>query len=188
MSQAQTLFAFDGARRIAAGSRAEVACKVSTYLQANPNNQPFIFDGVNGKQIDLDLSGEPDAVRARYAEPAETASTKAGKGRPKLGVVAKEVTLLPRHWDWLATQPGGASVTLRKLIEQASKDPASPQQQQARITAAYNFMYAVAGNLPGFEEVSRLLFAGDLEAVAAAVAGWPGDIGEQILVLAKAPH
>lgn len=186
MSQPATLFAFIGAQRIASGSCVEVACKVSAYLQQRPETQALIFDADTGKQVDLDLRGTPDDIRARAAA-ASALSPKPGKGRPKLGVVAREVTLLPRHWDWLAAQPGGASVTLRKLIERASKDPDAPERQQARAAAAYHFMHAVAGDLPGFEEVSRLLFAGNLEGVATAVAAWPGDIGAQVLALAAAP-
>lgn len=187
MSLPTSLFAFDGPQRIAAGSYADVACKVSTYLQAKPETQPLIFNADTGKQIDLDLRGSADEIRARAESAADPSGTRAGKGRPKLGVVAKEVTLLPRHWDWLAAQPGGASVTLRKLIERASKDPDAPEQRQARATAAYHFMHAVGGNLPGFEEVSRLLFAGNLEGVASAVEAWPGDIGSQVLALASPP-
>lgn len=185
MSLPTSLFAFDGPQRIAAGSYADVACKVSAYLQENPATQPLIFNTDSGKQIDLDLRGDPAEIRARADSASDTSGAKAGKGRPKLGVVAKEVTLLPRHWEWLAAQPGGASVTLRKLIERASKDPDAPEQRQARAAAAYHFMHAVAGDLPGFEEVSRLLFAGNLEGVAAAVAAWPGDIGSQVLALAS---
>lgn len=182
-----SLFAFDGPHRIAAGSYADVACKVSTYLQAKPDAQALIFNADSGKQVDLDLRGSLDDIRARAEAAVDTNTPKAGKGRPKLGVIAREVTLLPRHWDWLAAQPGGASVTLRKLVERASKDPDAPEQHQARAAAAYHFMHAVAGNLPGFEEASRLLFAGDLPAVARAVAAWPGDIGSQVLALAGPP-
>jgi hypothetical protein len=177
MNPSVLLFAFDGPYRIATGSPSEIARTVSAYLRGKPYAQLLLFDADTGKQVDIDLgkaSAEPGA-----GEPARPA-----KGRPKLGVVAKEVTLLPRHWDWLSTQPGGASVTLRKLIERASKDPGSAELQRARGTAAYHFMHAVAGNLPGFEEASRLLFAGNIAGLSAAVAVWPGDIGEQVLALA----
>ncbi|HEY0963752.1 MAG TPA: DUF2239 family protein [Pseudomonadales bacterium] len=184
MSQPTALFAFDGPQRIAAGAYVDVTCKVSTYLQERPQAQVLIFNADTGKQVDLDLRGGPDEIRARADAAADYGPGKAGKGRPKLGVTAKEVTLLPRHWDWLAVQPGGASVTLRKLVERASKDPDAPEQRQARASAAYNFMHAVAGDLPGFEEASRQLFAGNLAGVAAVVTSWPGDIGEQVLLIA----
>jgi hypothetical protein len=172
-----TFFAFDGALRIATGAPADLVHKVSAYLRENPQAQPLVFDAGTGKQVDLDLRGEPDTAEVE-------APVRAGKGRPKLGVVAREVTLLPRHWDWLASQPGGASVTLRKLIERASKDPDPREQQQARATAAYHFMHAVAGNLPGFEEASRLLFAGKIAELKLLTTRWPGDIGAQVLALA----
>ncbi len=175
LSTNHALFAFDGPRRIAAGQHADVAQRVSTHLAANPQAQVLVFNADSGKQVDLDLRV------AGAMPPPEQEAAKPGKGRPKLGVVAKEVTLLPRHWDWLAEQPGGASVTLRKLIERASKDPEA--QRHARATAAYHFMHAIAGNLAGFEEASRLLFAGNMPELTAAVARWPGDIGSQVLEL-----
>jgi hypothetical protein len=179
MNPSSFLVAFDGAQRIATGSRAEIAQKVSTYLRAKPQAQPLFFDTETGRQTDLDWRSP--LAEAPKAKPAPR--LRAGKGRPKLGVVAKEVTLLPRHWDWLARQPGGASVTLRKLIERASKDPAPAEKQRARAEAAYHFMHAVAGNLPGFEEASRQLFAGNIWGLSATIAKWPGDIADQVLAL-----
>ena len=181
MNPSSRLVAFDGAQRIASGSRQELALKVSAYLRTRPQTQPLLFDLDSGRQVDIDLRASEGTS---LAAPAPDAA-RAGKGRPKLGVVAKEVTLLPRHWDWLARQPGGASVTLRKLVERASKDPAPAEVQQARATAAYHFMHAMAGNLPGFEEASRLLFAANIEGLGAAVAAWPGDIAAQVLAFAN---
>lgn len=178
MNPPTLLFAFDGATCIARGTRCEVAAEVSTYLRGKPEAQPLFFDAETGRQTDVELQD------AGTDKPSGEA-VRAGKGRPRLGVVAKEVTLLPRHWDWLARQPGGASVTLRKLIEGASKTPAPKEQQQARAAAAYHFMHAVAGNMPGFEEASRLLFAGNIAGLSTAVAAWPGDIGKQVLALAQ---
>lgn len=182
MNPSSLLVAFSGPQRIATGSPAEIVQKVSTYLRDNPLAQPLFFDLETGRQVDLDRrTPAGDAPKAQSAP-----RPRAGKGRPKLGVVAKEVTLLPRHWDWLGRQPGGASVTLRKLIERASKDPAPAERQRARAEAAYHFMHAVAGNLPGFEEASRLLFAGNIWGLSATMAKWPGDIGDQVLSLVNA--
>lgn len=106
-----------------------------------------------------------------------------GRGRPKLGVVAREVTLLPRHWEWLAAQPGGASVALRKLVEEARRSQSGrARQAQER---AYHFMNAMAGDLPGFEEATRALFAGDREGFAERIAGWPTDVREHAAWLAS---
>lgn len=179
MTHHSLLIAFDGPARIATGSPSEMIRLVSTYLREKPEAQPLVFDTETGKPVDLDL-------RTPSADSPSDDPARAGKGRPKLGVVAREVTLLPRHWEWLANQPGGASVTLRKLIERASKDPTSKEHQQARATAAYHFMHAVAGNLPGFEEASRLLFAGNIGGLEAAIRCWPGDIPAQVLALIKA--
>jgi uncharacterized protein len=99
-------------------------------------------------------------------------------------VVAREVTLLPRHWDWLAGQPGGASVTLRKLVEQARKDNEGKDRLRRAREAAYRFLSAMAGNLPGFEEAARALFAGDRDRFAAIVAPWPQDVREHAVKLA----
>jgi hypothetical protein len=91
-------------------------------------------------------------------------------------VVGREITLLPQQWEWLGRQPGGASVTLRKLVEQARRDGAAEEQRRLAREAAYRFLYVVAGNLPGFEEVSRALFAGDTGRMAELMAEWPEDI------------
>jgi hypothetical protein len=107
-----------------------------------------------------------------------------GRGRPKLGVVAREVTLLPRHWDWLATQPGGASVALRKLVEEARRTGGDRDRSRAARDAAYHFMSAMAGNLPGFEEASRALFADDRRRFAGLIAGWPDDVRDHAVKLA----
>ena len=118
--------------------------------------------------------------------PAEdlTAPEPRGRGRPRLGVVAREVTLLPRHWEWLGAQPGGASVALRKLVEAARRSSGDLDRSRAARDAAYHFMSAMAGNLPGFEEASRALFADDRRQFVALIAGWPGDIRDHIVKLA----
>ncbi|MFT4268468.1 MAG: DUF2239 family protein, partial [Xenophilus sp.] len=97
-------------------------------------------------------------------------------GRPRLGVVAREVTLLPRHWDWLSRQPGGASVALRRLIDEARHSYAERDALRAAREAAYRFMTVMAGDLPGFEEAARALFAGERERFLARIEGWPGDV------------
>ncbi|MDC7684973.1 DUF2239 family protein [Asticcacaulis sp. BYS171W] len=168
MDSETTYVVFQVAQRIAIGPLAEVA--VAARHVGDP---VLIFDRTTGKVIDLDLRGDDEAIRARYTPEPETAR----RGRPKLGVVAREVTLLPRHWDWLAQQPGGASVTLRKLIDAARKDG---PDLKARTTAAYNVMFALAGDSPGFEEASRALFAHDHTTLTKHMADWPNDIRDEI--------
>jgi len=152
-----------------------------------------IFDDANGRPIDLDLRGTERDIVARLPQPAPNSQTPEddpsapeprGRGRPKLGVVAREVTLLPRHWEWLGAQPGGASVALRKLVEVARRASGDRDRGRAARDAAYHFMSVMAGNLPGFEEASRALFADDWRRFAELISGWPGDIRDHVVKLA----
>jgi hypothetical protein len=164
------LTAFHGTERIASGAEAVVA---RALRQAGAEGSIAVFDDVTGKPVDIDLS-----AAARPEDPPQAR----GRGRPKLGVTAREVTLLPRHWDWLNAQPGGASVTLRKLVEAARRSPETTARQKQ--AAAYAFMSAMAGNFPGFEEATRSLFAGDRPALEARIAPWPADVRDYALALA----
>lgn len=170
--------AFDGTRRLASGPLAEVARAVRGAVAGSL----LVFDDATGRVIDLDLRGSGDEVAARYAH-AEPEVPR-GRGRPKLGVVAREVTLLPRHWDWLAAQPGGASVVLRSLVDAARAATGDATAQRARQEAAYRVMSAVGGDLPGFEEASRALFTGQPERLEAQMAAWPSDLRDYILLIA----
>lgn len=175
--------AFEGARKIGAGTRAEVALAVKSVVDRGERAPVLIFDFTTSQQVELDLRGTSEDILARLAPP-EGAETEAesdepvprGPGRPKLGVVSREVTLLPRHWQWLASQPGSASVTLRKLVDQARKvNEAADRRRQAR-DAAYRFISTMAGNKAGFEEATRALFAGSAEAFARQIESWPEDV------------
>ena len=184
--------AFIGQQRLASGPLAEVAIAVMNASR-NPAAPPIIvFADATGQPIDLDLRGTERDVVARLPQPApdreaatEEASTEArGRGRPKLGVVAREVTLLPRHWEWLGSQPGGASVALRKLVEEARRANGDADRARAARDAAYRFMSIMAGNLAGFEEASRALFADDRRRFVSLIAGWPDDIRDHVVKLA----
>jgi uncharacterized protein len=167
---------FEVNRRIAAGDLAEVAAAAWRETRANETATPLAFDMVTGDVVDLDLRGTEQDVTARYAqsEPGE-----AKRGRPRLGIVSREVTLLPRHWDWLARQPGGASAAIRRLIEFARKDEANVAS--SRIDPTYRFMSAIGGDLPGFEEAARALFARDQPRLEQFISSWPTDIHRQVL-------
>ena len=183
--------AFEGQRRLAAGGLADVALAVKHAEQRRTAEPILIFSNATGRAIDLDLRGDTEAVLARLAKPASTAeaaspSEPRGRGRPKLGVVAREVTLLPRHWEWLNAQPGGASVALRKLVEQARRANGDADRNRAACDAAYHFMSAMAGNLSGFEEASRALFADDRRNFMRLIAAWPADIRDHAVNLAYA--
>jgi hypothetical protein len=176
--------AFEGERRLASGSLAEVALAVKR-VEGRTSAPIAVFSDSTGRAVDLDLRGSDEDVVARLAETlAPAAETPRGRGRPRLGVVAREVTLLPRHWEWLNAQPGGASVALRKLVEEARRANGDRDRQRAARDAAYHFMSAMAGNLPNFEEASRALFADDRRRFVGQIAGWPTDIRDHVVKLA----
>src|SRR6201990_2358311 len=158
----ETFTAFEGLRRIASGPLAEIAPTIKR-AEARASAPIAIFSDATGRAVDLDLRGSVGDMLARLAKAREApaASEPRGRGRPKLGVVAREVTLLPRHWEWLSAQPGGASVSLRKLVEAARRANGASDRSRAARDAAYHFMSAMAGNLPDFEEASRALFANE---------------------------
>jgi uncharacterized protein len=136
--------------------------------------------------IEIDFRGSIEEVLARLSPKVDTSDEPArGPGRPKLGVVAREVTLLPRHWAWLNDQPGGASVALRKLVEEASRARAGLDRERRAREAAYRFMSAMAGNMPGFEEAIRGLFAGNIDHFRISTQSWPADIREYSTQLAE---
>jgi uncharacterized protein len=174
--------AFEGSRRIASGDLAEVALQAKEVLDRGRHTSVLIFDDATGEPIDVDFRGKAEDVRKRLAamSAAEPAAPEPeaprGPGRPKLGVVAREVTLLPRHWEWLNSQPGGASVALRKLVEEARRVNAGRDRVRRSKEAAYRFISAVAGDLPDYEEATRALFAGKGERFDELVASWPADV------------
>lgn len=182
MEDGQQVTAFAGARRVAAGALAQVAVTVRQLLDRGEHEAIAIFDDATGKPVDVDWRGSAAEVHQRLA--ALDPPAPRGPGRPRLGVVAREVTLLPRHWDWLASQPGGASVALRKLVEEARRAHAGRDRARQAQEAAYRFMSAMAGDRPGFEEAARALFAGDRERFALLTARWPADIGRHVAMLA----
>jgi uncharacterized protein len=172
--------AFERFRKITHGPLPEVAVAVKDL----PQGSYLVFDDATGRQVDLDIRGTPDEISIRYS--GESLSEARGRGRPRLGVVAREVTLLPRHWDWLNSQPGGASVALRKLVEEARRTSGDRDRVRAAQESAYSFMAAVAGNLPGFEEAIRALFAYDRRRFGELIAVWPEDVRDYAIQLAFA--
>jgi len=172
--------AFAGDRLIASGTPAVVA---SAAKAAHDNGERvLVFDDADARVVEFDLRGDLATVLARLpSEPVE----KRGPGRPRLGVTAREVTLLPRHWDWLASQPGGASVAMRKLVEAAMRDGEGPDRVRRSREAAYRFMTAMAGDQPAYEEATRMLFAGDWVAFDAAIEAWPSDVRDYARRLAE---
>ena len=181
--------AFEGQRRLISGTLADVA--LALKHAGRPSAPIIIFSDASGRPIDLDLRGSDDEIIARLPDtarpspvPAADPTEPRGRGRPKLGVVAREVTLLPRHWEWLGAQPGGASVALRKLVEEARRASGDKDRERQARDAAYHFMSTMAGNLAQFEEASRALFADDRRRFTGLIADWPADIRDHIVKLA----
>ena len=183
----QSFTAFEGQRRLMTGTLAEVALAVKHA--SGPVAPVVIFDDSTGRSLDLDLRGSDEEILARLPDPPAAAAPEIqaaeprGRGRPKLGVVAREVTLLPRHWEWLNAQPGGASVALRKLVDEARRINGDRDRLRAARDAAYHFMSTMAGNLAHFEEASRALFADDRRRFAGLIAQWPADIRDHVVKL-----
>jgi len=176
--------AFMGAQRLASGDLADVALAV--HARIDTAHAPILmFEDATGAQIDIDLRGTTPQIISRLAAWQGTQSAARKRGRPKLGVIAREITLLPRHWDWLAQQPGGASQALRRLVEQARKEDTGRTATRLARERSYRFMSALAGDYPGFEAAARALFADDLAALRDATASWPKDVRDHVLHLAQ---
>jgi hypothetical protein len=184
----QSCTAFAGQARLATGSIRDVALATKRFVDQDDSTTILIFDNATSQPVEIDFRGTADEVLSRLGErfsvppAAAIADTGDGEGgarragRPKLGVVGREVTLLPRHWEWLGTQPGGASVAIRKLIDKERKLSESKDLQRGLQEATYRFIHAMAGNLSDFEEATRALFAGNRERFFGLTEAWPVDI------------
>ena len=184
--------AFDGERCIASGALGDVARAAKQLLDRRKEASVLIFDGHTSGPVDLDFRGSVDDVLARLPKQAPPASDEEtavaaprGPGRPKLGVVAREVTLLPRHWDWLSQQKGGASVALRRLVDEARRSSEDRDRIRLAQEAAYRFMSAMAGNRPHYEDAIRALFAHDRGRFEKLIAEWPADVRDHAARLAE---
>ena len=187
-----TCTAFAGHVCIATGEIQQVARQVKQALDQGAPNSILIFDDATSEPVEIDFRGTPADVLTRLeqselcapaptdAETEPTAASPRGPGRPKLGVVAREITLLPRHWDWLNSQPGGASVALRKLVEEARRVHADRDRLRKAQESVYRFLSAMAGNLPGYEEALRALFANSADCFAEQIEAWPRDIRQHV--------
>jgi hypothetical protein len=165
--------AFEGSRRLAEGPLGEVRRQVQAAM-ARGASHLLVFDARTSEAVE---------IAPAHAGPSPVVAPRRSPGRPKLGVVAREVTLLPRHWEWLARQPGGASVVLRRLVEEARRSGGGADDARQARDAAYRFMSAIGGNLPGFEEASRALFRGDLQALDEQISEWPAGVRDHLRTL-----
>ena len=173
-----TYTAFLGWKRIANGSQEEILRQIKTHLLDKPSDESLlIFEDQTGTQVDFDLRGSIEEVLERVApKPVRT-----GPGRPRLGVISREISLLPRHWEWLEAQRSGASATLRRLVDEARKPDTAGTDGRRAIEATGRVMTAIAGNLPGFEEAYRALYARDHGRLEHWVKEWPQDLREYVL-------
>ena len=177
------IIAFDGDHCIASGDIADVAVRVKQVLSLQ--SQILLFDLETSRPVEIDFRGSVADVTTRLKNSLSSEPAPRGPGRPKLGVVAREVTLLPRHWEWLAAQPGGASVTLRKLIEDARRKTAAKDEARERQESVHRFLSAIAGNKPHYEDVLRALYANDGARFHALIADWPTDVRRHLERLAS---
>jgi len=176
MEEERTYTAFLGEALIASGPVETMLPAVKAGFDQNRSALFLIFEDQSGRQVDFDLRGALNEVVAR----ALPAPPRSGPGRPKLGVVSREISLLPRHWDWLEQQPNGASAALRRLVDDARKREPGEQRARLAMEAAGRFMSAMAGNLPGYEEASRALYAGSRTLFEDLIRHWPRDIREYL--------
>lgn len=174
METETTYTAFSGARRVAAGALRHVLPILKQRFDKDRSDLVLVFEVESGRQVDFDLRGSLDEVLERQG-----LTRPAGPGRPKLGVTSREVSLLPRHWDWLEQQPSGASGALRRLVDQAR---ARPEERARLVRAALGrVLSGLAGDRPNYEEATRALFAGDAARFEELVQRWPKDIREYAL-------
>lgn len=183
--------AFSGPHRIARGTLSEVAIATKREQSKGPRGRLALYAEADGRPFDIDLRGAEEEVLQRLKShplappPPKEAPTRRPPGRPKLGVVSREVSLLPRHWEWLRGRPGGASATLRKLVDQARLASAPEDEARRAIDATHNFMWDIAGDQPNFEEASRVLFARDFERFDEQTREWPEDIRTQLVLFTQ---
>ncbi|HET9554431.1 MAG TPA: DUF2239 family protein [Anaeromyxobacteraceae bacterium] len=171
MERAPTFVAFAGARRVAGGSLREVLPVLKRRFDADRSDLVLVFEVETGRQVDFDLRGTLEEALER-ADPAP----RRGPGRPRLGVTSREVTLLPRHWEWLEQRPSGSSGALRRLVEEAARAEPGRARAEAIRAALGRILTALAGDRPGYEEATRALFAGETARLAALVRRWPKDV------------
>lgn len=175
--------AFAGHRLVARGDLRAVARAAHVHRETGL----LVLEDATGRVVDLDLRGSAEDSVSRIAPITDPEQTKPTRGRPKLGVTAREVTLLPRHWEWLATQSGGASATLRRLVEQARRASGGADELRQAQETTYRVMTTLAGDLPGYEEATRALFANDPGRFDSLIAAWPADVADYLRSLISRP-
>jgi hypothetical protein len=173
---------FIGESSLASGDLRAVLLRAKAQADRGGPKDVLLFEDETGRQLEVSLEGPLEGVLAR-ALPAEPAP---GRGRPKLGVTAREVTLLPRHWEWLEQQPRGTSATLRLLVDEARKREPDEGARRIAREAAHRFMTAMSGNRAGYEEALRALYAADRRSFEHHTEQWPKDVRRYTWKIARA--
>ena len=185
--QEADFIAFDNQQQIARGALSEVVRATKRALDAGSNGTLLVFGAHDSRRVEVDLHGTMQQVLTRISKNESRGKLPAaGPGRPKLGVVAREVTLLPRHWNWLGKQPGGASAAMRRLVEHALHGNDGRARAHQAMEAVERFMLTMAGDLPGYEEASRAFYRGEQHRFSTLTKKWPADIRDHAHELAAA--
>jgi predicted ester cyclase len=180
MQNEPLLVAFLGPRRVATGPLREVLLVLKRRFDEQRSEQLLVLELETGRQLQLDLGGAVDEVLERAVS-----KQRRGPGRPRLGVTSREISLLPRHWEWLEQQSHGASGSLRRLVEHAMKLTPGKERARRLRAALAQFLSAVAGDRPNYEEASRALFGGDMPRFEELIQRWPKDIRDYAVHLAR---
>lgn len=188
-SEELTYAAFKKEKLIAEGDLKKVILKTKRELMRSPESAILIFSNETGKTMDFNFQGSENEVLSRlevFLEPKIEIDPKEKKvGRPSLGVISREVSLLPKHWEWLACQSGGASAEIRRLVEKAMKQTQAASTVKMAQEKTFRFLNTIAGNFPNFEEAIRSLYRRDLNAFEQIIKFWPVDIKDHALHLSK---
>ena len=183
-----TYTTFVGALRLVTAPLPAMLRQTKLHLESKGDQGVIVFADATGRHADFDFSGTLEQVLERALPPAKLAQSQpTGPGRPKLGVVSREISLLPRHWGWLETQRGGASATLRRLVDEARRADPAGERRRLATEATGRFMTIMAGDLPGYEEATRALYAHDPERLRRQITGWPEAVQSHILYLLDPP-
>ncbi|MDO9181477.1 MAG: DUF2239 family protein [Bacteriovorax sp.] len=186
MDSIDTYTAFDGNKLLFQGPLSDIVLKIKKRLGKAENSSILIFSDSTGKTMDFNFQGNERDVQRRLEVyvTEEVPKDNSGPGRPKLGVISREVSLLPRHWEWLATQSGGASSTLRTLVEEAKKKLTNGNQIKQAQERTYKFISAIAGDFEGYEEALRALYKRDENNFLIQIQGWPNDVKNHAIEMA----
>ena len=179
MNTENTYTAFIGNDRLITDSLLNVALTIKT--QQNTSTPVLIFNDQTGQAIDVHIIGSTADIQQRYAEPEAIKKV----GRPKLGVISREITLLQKHWDWLDQQSSSASAVIRKLIDQELNNPLSKSNIMLAKQATDRFMSAMLGNMPNYEEATRALYQGNKDQFLQLIEHYPIDLKTYVLTLSQ---